>query len=362
MPKVHLTDVTAQRLKAETQTTYWDTTLPAFGLRVGRKRKTWVVMYGERRSRRTLGHYPAMSLAKAREEARKLLAFKPQYTSISFSAAVDLFIETLKQRTRTKTWKEAERHLRRHFLPKLAKRPLGDVKAPEVLSILDGLVSTPSEANHAFTAARQFFRWANSRGYCSGNPLAGARSPAKTTARERVLSDAELVKVWHAADPAKPFGRLVRLLIVMGQRRGETAALQPEWVAKQTITLPGAFTKNGRTHQFPIGPMAKELLVGLPFPHFQWHDEKQALDKASGVTDWTLHDLRRTFATKLAELRVTPHVIEKLLNHITGTISGVAAIYNRFHFMDEMREGIEKWETHLQTLVASTTEASRRAA
>lgn len=98
--------------------------------------------------------------------------------------------------------------------------------------------------------------------------------------------------------------------------------------------------------------MARELLVGLPFPHFQWHQEKLALDEAAGVFDWTLHDLRRTFATKLAELRVAPHIIEKLLNHITGTISGVAAIYNRHHFMDEMRAAVETWEARLTAIIA----------
>lgn len=356
MPKMHLTDVVVQRLKAEKQTTYWDTTLPAFGLRVGAKRKTWLVMYGGRRMRRTLGHYPSMSLAKAREEARKLLAFKPQYQPLTFAAAIDLFIEAQKHRTRPTTWRETERHLRRHFLPKLAKRHLGDVKGAEVLSTLDALLSTPSEANHAFTAVRQLFRWAQSRGYC-GNPLAGARPPARTKARERVLTDSELAKVWTAADPATPFGRFVRLLIVTGQRRGETHALRPEWIGKQTITLPGQATKNGRNHQFPIGAMARELLDSLPFPHFQWHQEKTALDQAAGVYDWTLHDLRRTFATKLAELRVPPHIIEKLLNHVTGTISGVAAIYNRHHFMDEMRVAVEAWEDRLGSIVHKPAKA-----
>jgi integrase len=347
--KVHLTDVVVQRLKAETQTTYWDASLPAFGLRVGRSRKTWVVMYGEHRARRTLGHYPTLSLAKAREEARKFLAFKPQFAPVSFAAAVDLFVETQKQRTRPRTWKEAERLLLRHFLPKLAKRPLGDVKTAEVLSVLDALLSTPSEANHAFTAVRQLFRWAASRGYCG--PLAGLRPPARIRPRERVLTDAEIVKVWDAANPAQPFGRFVRLLIVTGQRRGETTALQPEWIGRHTVTFPREVTKNGRNHQFPIGPMARDLLIGLPFPRFQWHDEKQALDKAAGVHNWTLHDLRRTFATNLARLRVAPHVVEKLLNHITGIISGVAGIYNRFQYEKECREAINLWEESLQTLL-----------
>ena len=128
-------------------------------------------------------------------------------------------------------------------------------------------------------------------------------------------------------------------------------------------------TKNGREHTFPIGPSCLSLLNGLLptkqgylFPartsspsatHFNgWSKSKAALDKLSGVKGYVLHDLRRTFASNLAALGVAPHVVEKLLNHASGQISGVAAIYNRYSFMPEMRDAVAKWETKLKTIIA----------
>ena len=131
--------------------------------------------------------------------------------------------------------------------------------------------------------------------------------------------------------------------------------------------MPAERTKNGRAHQIPLPPMSKAIIAALPklnetfaFPA-RGNDEqtfsgfskmKRRLDELSGVTGWTLHDLRRTTATKLAGLGVAPHVVEKLLNHTTGTLGGVAGIYNRFQYVAEMREALARWEMHVQALTA----------
>ena len=182
------------------------------------------------------------------------------------------------------------------------------------------------------------------------------------TSRTRVLSDDELKKVWIAAEQTDGhFGVIVRLLITTGQRRGEIAALQSSWIKDDTITLPAAITKNGREHCFPIGARAAQLLTthepqtGLFFlargsedrPFCGWSNSKEALDQLSGVKNWTLHDLRRTFATRLAEMGVAPHIIERLLNHVSGQISGVAATYNRASFMPEMAQAVRNYEAYL---------------
>jgi integrase len=387
MPTAHLTDITVQRLKFDgTQTTYYDATLPAFGVRIGRKTKTWLVMVGKSRQRKTLGYYPDLSLAKARAEARKLLAYRPRFTHISFEEALEVFLDLQSKRTRPKTLYEAKRVLNRHFLPKLAKRPLGDVQPSEVVSIIDAIISTPTEANRAFGAIRQFFRWAAARGY-SSNLLQGQRTPAKTPPRARVLSDAELKLIWEAcsrapsdelgheaslkgATPKLPahFATIVQLLILCGQRKGETAALQKSWIdlENKTITIPASVAKNGREHTVPICSTATNLLSrsvgasgylfparGNPNSSFNgWSKAKANLDKLSGVEGWTIHDLRRTFATRLAEMGVAPHVIERLLNHITGTISGIAAVYNRAKYVGEMRSAIEAWEARVQEILS----------
>jgi integrase len=432
MPSAHLTDISVQRLKFDgAQTTYYDATLPAFGVRIGRRTKTWLVMVGKNRQRKTLGYYPDLSLAKARSEARKLLAYRPRFTHISFEEGLEVFLDLQAKRTRPKTLYEAKRVLNRHFLPKLAKRPLGDVQAFEVVSILDAIISTPTEANRAFGAIRQFFRWAAARGYCS-NLLQGQRAPAKSTPRARVLSDAELQSIWRVCEqtgeqspqritfeegprektttlvagngaalalPRLPahFATIVKLLILTGQRRGEIAALKAEYISwlttngtiraigpdgaertlpatgsqsthenKCTITFPPSLTKNAREHTFPVGRFASTILStatssngsSFLFPSRTgsgcfngWSKAKEQLDKLSGVDGWTIHDLRRTFATRLAEMGIAPHVIERLLNHITGTISGISAVYNRAKYVEEMRSAIEAWDARVQEIL-----------
>jgi integrase len=166
------------------------------------------------------------------------------------------------------------------------------------------------------------------------------------------------------------------LLILTGQRRGEIAALKRAWVDHEKITLPAVLTKNGREHVLPIGARAQRVIRlagsgpgllfparGLPNTPFSgWSKSKKALDRISGVKDWTLHDLRRTFSSGLAALGTPLHVTEKLLNHVSGSISGVAAIYNRHTYMDEMRSAITAWETRLESLLATESTLNRPSA
>jgi len=185
----------------------------------------------------------------------------------------------------------------------------------------------------------------------------------KSVSRSRVLTDDELRRVWVAIDECGTFGAIVKLLILTGQRRGETAALQSSWIKIDAITLPKEITKNGREHTFPIGTMAASLLAerstsgGLFLARWRqtnfsgWSKSKAALDKLSGVSGWTLHDLRRTFATNLAALGTPIHVTERLLNHVSGTQSGIVAVYQRHSYMPEMRKAVEAWERHLHALV-----------
>jgi integrase len=179
-----------------------------------------------------------------------------------------------------------------------------------------------------------------------------------------------------------PFSHIVSLLILTGQRRGEIGALRRQWVnAKElTITLPDFITKNGLEHTFPyehgvaavlkrvpeqgdyLFPASRAHVRGKPTTTFNgWPKYKEEFNKRCGVSGWTLHDLRRTFATNLAALRVPPHIIERLLNHkfgsiqnqTDGTVSAVAEVYNRYAYMDEMREAVSKWESHLTSLLNS---------
>jgi len=378
MPTLHLTDIAVKHLKAPDtgQVTYWDDGLPGFGLRVSQGgAKSFTLVHGEKRERTTIGRYPVISLADARSTAKTLLAqrtlTKHRPPAISFSKAVDLFITThCNQRNRPSTKRETERLLRSHFIPYLGSKNLEDIITASVAKIVDGLLDRPSEANHAFTAVRTFFRWSIRRGYLRHSPCEAMQRPSKPNTRDRVLTARELQTIWKAAeDYGYPFGTIVQLLLLTGQRRNEVSALRWEYIDEKTrtITLPAALTKNHRGHTFPYGDMVQCILnpiaskEGYLFPARGTNEERsfngwsKSFASFSGslerVQPFTLHDLRRTFATNLAHLGVAPHIVERLLNHSSGTISGVAAIYNRFNYMDEMRDAIRLYERHLASLI-----------
>ena len=186
----------------------------------------------------------------------------------------------------------------------------------------------------------------------------------------------------HAREKETTFTSIVQLLLLTGQRRGEIASLQVGWIDfdSRTITLPSTVTKNKRQHTFPFGEMAEAILRRallraqqlrnesfededlddkglLLFPargkrraFDGWSKGKPNFDRGCPIDHWTLHDLRRTCATNLAALGVPVHVTEKLLNHVSGTTSGIVAVYQRHAYMDEMRDAIERWELHLRSL------------
>jgi integrase len=180
--------------------------------------------------------------------------------------------------------------------------------------------------------------------------MAALAAPTKPGVRDRTLSYDELKRIWKAAGELEDFGRMVRLCILTGQRRGEIAKIRPEWLAGDTLTIPKAIAKNHREHTLPLLPRAGELAKRAPFVIGNWGRKKNELDKLSETTGWVLHDLRRTFSTNLAQLQIAPHIIERILNHASGTISGVAATYNRYAYLAEMRAAMERYEQELARL------------
>lgn len=372
---MRLTDLAIQRLPPPDKgaTTHFDDTIPGFGVRVSSGgTKSFTLIHGKSRQRTAIGRYPIVSLQEARAEAKRILAERTlgKHTAPSkiASEVVRAFLDHVSRKNRPRTYRDYQRILNRHFLPPWKHERLDAISPRAVLDRLGKLKETPSEQNHAFAIFRIFFRWAVRNHYLDRSPMEAMQLPNRSTPRERVLSRDELKAVWKAS--AGTFGNIVKLLILTGQRRGEIAALRSEWInpTDRTITLPSSITKNRREHLFPFGDLAAELLSeteGYLFPaareHVRnnpttsfngWGKPKAALDKASGIYGWTLHDLRRTFATRLADLDVEPHIVERLLNHISGEISGVSAIYNRAKYLPQMRQAVEKWDQYLAALLA----------
>jgi integrase len=238
-----------------------------------------------------------------------------------------------------------------------------ELSKADVLKVLDGAVNagTPSAANHALAAVRKLFSWAVERGLVTANPCSGISRPAPAEKRERVLSMAELGAVWSATETASvPFSQIVRLLMLTAQRRGEVVGMQ--WselnLDAHTWSIPAKRTKSNRAQIVPLSQPVMLVISEIPrinedlvFPArgnggtttSGFSKMKRALDECCQVVGWTLHDLRRSAATHMASFGVAPHVIERVLNHTTGTLGGVAGIYNRFQYLPEMRIALELW-------------------
>jgi integrase len=347
------------------QVTYWDVGSP-LGLRVSQGgSKTFIVLIGSGK-RKTIGRYPTISLQQARDAARRIVAEKTlgivHKQSISFDDAVSLFLSSCQQRNKPRTVADYRAHIKRHF--KFGARRLSDITTDDISNIIDRLKATPTEQNHAHTTLSILLKWAVRRGYIERSPMERLQLPARLKPRSRILSDDELRAVYLAAN-SPVFGSIVRLCILLGQRRSEIGSLRWDWIDREarTIAFPAEVIKNNRVHVIPYERMAEEIFASIPvlsdhlFPGrdgnatFQgWSKSKHVLDLNSGVKEWTLHDLRRVFSTRVAAY-AQPHVLERILNHSAGQISGVARIYNQFQYMAEMREALQKWESHLSTIL-----------
>lgn len=374
LAKLHLTDIAVKNLKAQPrQRIYWDEALPCFGCRISQKgAKAWVICTGRERKVITIGRYPVLALKDARAAAKRLLA-QPNHSTFhspSFAEALDIFIAAKEQSNRPRTAIEYKRLLRRHFLPRLRNHPLNEISTQDIVAALDRLQSTPSEQRHALVVAKIFFRWCYSRAYIETTPCGRLQVSARAESRDRVLDHGEIAAIWHAAQiHGYPFGHIVKLLLLTGQRRNEITSLKWGYIdeASGTITLPASLTKNKREHTLPCGEMARAVIASVPAlgsvylfpargyqdrPYCGWSKGKRAFDRICPVAPWTLHDLRRTYASSLAALQTPPHVIERMLNHASGTISGVAAVYNKYAYMDEMRHYVSLYEAKLLSLIS----------
>ena len=378
---MRLTDITIRALKPPErgQRDYWDDALSGFGLRVSQGgTKTFILL--QNGNRRSLGRFPQISLAQARGDARKRLAhFELGHTlsAANFCDALDEYIEQhVHKNNKPSSAYEAERVLRRHFT--FGNKSLDDIQARDIMRVIDALL--PSAANHAFTQARAFFRWCMRRRYLSRNPLEHLVLPNKAVSRDRVLTDNELRLIWHAAQLFPfPFGIIVSLLILTGQRLGEVSTLRWEYIDldQRIVTLPAAIVKNNTQHVFPLSDMASDLIKtiensgGYLFPAksgggcYSGYNKskgrfeeacnaalaKELKDDSAALKHWTLHDLRRTFSTIHARIGTPPHVTEALLNHKTGTRSPIQRIYDRHTYLPEMRAAIANYEMHLTKIL-----------
>ena len=394
----NLTDLTIRSLAAPlgNRIEVWDSKIPGFGVRVSPiGTKTFVLFYhfNGRKIRQSLGRFPHIKLAEARAKAHAILGQVSDGTDprqhdthssnkLRFEHVVEEFIaKHCAVHNRKSTAKETARLLRVRFARQWAARDIRQIGRRDIVAILDDAMNsnTPSAANHAFSAVSKLFSWCVARGIIETNPCLGTSRPAPAKERSRVLLDEELSAIWHAADHVGfPMGPITELLILTGQRRGEVAGMRWQEIDfdRATWSIPSERTKNKRPHTIPLAPFAIAIIRALPrindrlvFPARGSETEivsgysklKPKLEALANVNDWTLHDLRRTAATGLARLGVAPHVVERILNHTSGTFAGVAGVYNRFGYLDEMRAALEVWERHVSSVIDKGFASTRSA-
>jgi integrase len=346
-------------------TIFYDDTLAGFGVRVSEGgTKSFVLTHGPRRKRETIGRVGIISIQDARAEAKRRLAEytlgKKAIKPIRWEDAVEEYLVEVRPHLKPRTYDDYEYYLG-HYL-RYGQTKLTALSPSEIRETIERLSNTPAVKHRVFGVLRAFLGWAYRAHYVDHSPLARMKAPPPSRSRERILNDIEIKAIWRALDD-DIYGRIVKLLLLTGQRRGEIAALAGSMIGTDTITLPSENTKNGRQHVIPLGTMAASVLGrerlprtlyfparGKTTPFNGFSKAKYELDERCGVSDWTLHDLRRTFASGLASLGVPLHVIERLLNHVSGSFGGIVGVYQRYNFQPEMRDAITKWERYLGEL------------
>lgn len=386
MPKTVERNLTDNILRAaqanDARYDLYDAQVRGLGVRVGTSgSKSWFVMtrVEGRMTRRTIGHYPQTVLKEARIRGAEELA-KMARGETEAPAKRQFFYEVYREwlqrdQGSNRTVSQVHSAMELHVLPNLGQRRLDSIKKLDVLKIIDGIRDRGAavQANRVLAFLRRFFNWCLERDYLDKTPTAGIVKPTKEVARDRVLSPDEIARTFKAADTlGYPFGPFVKLLVLTGQRRDEVAGMSWDeiYLPEKVWVLPASRSKNGKAHTVHLSESALRVLgsvpriegsdlvfpatrvrrkepdgtAPLPRPISGFSVTKRRLDEASGVTGWTLHDLRRSFATHCTEkLGLSPVVVDKILNHQSGAVRGVAAVYQRGQYLEDRRLAMEAW-------------------
>jgi integrase len=357
--------------------TVWDAKLPGFGARRQTKCVSYFVKYRLAGVQKfaTLGRYPGpITLDEARKKAKAILgqaangidSVAPKGDSVG--AVIDEYLAYAAKSLRPESLRHTQAYLRGHW-SMLHRLPIVAVKRRDVARGLAEIEQAHSSivAARARTALSALFSYAIRQGHeLQSNPVVGTSRPATNGDRTRVLSEIEIAAVWRACDDSD-FGRIIRLLILTGQRRNEIGMLR--WSEVETtekgsfIRLPPSRTKNNREHIVPLSPLAATMLpprlegrdwvFGNGSGFSGYSNPKAVLDERSGVRSWVIHDCRRSFATLMGEkLGVLPHIIEAVLNHQSGTKAGIVGVYQRSRYLEECRAALSAWAEYIERLTS----------
>jgi integrase len=366
-----------------TDVVYWDSTLTGFGYRLRQHadgiRGSYVVQYrrGGKSRRYLVGSAAKLTAAEARAEAKRILSrvtlgADPQeerklerQPATAMRVLAEDYIRS-KSGLRPSSMREVARYLRGPYFRSLHGHAVADITRRDIAEALTAIErkGRPVAAKQARTTLGGFFQWCMRQGLTDTNPVVGTGTEHRPESRNRVLTDAELATVWRATQE-DDFGKIVRLLILLGSRRGEIGGMA--WseldIEARTWTLPAVRSKNHRELKLPLLGMAFDIIKSVPrlvgrdqlFGHragtgFEnWFDAKRRL--RDGIAKWNLHDIRRTVATRMGDIGILPHVIEAALNHASGSKAGVAGIYNKSPYEAQVKAALALWESHIAAII-----------
>lgn len=412
--KIVFTDTMIKKLKPE-EREYRKSEGNGFTIRVMPTGfKSWLYLYvidGKRRCM-NLGQYPEVSLEAARdkfETARKLVKNEVDPLTVAEVAqeerskaptVTELFADYMKRHAklnkRESSWREDERLFKVNVEPSWGKRKAADIKKRDCIALLDGYADRPALCHNVMKLTRKMFNFAVEKDILEHTPFTGVKVPVELESRERILSESEITKLWTTELPKAAISdevkRIIKLLLLTGQRVSEVCGITPAEIDGRWWTLPSARTKNGQTHRVYLTDTAIELLStpinGYYFlspvtktdaegnPIYNHIDENAVAyavrknlkdyqprrpikgekvcmvqvpeEKKMELAHFTPHDLRRTFSTFLAQLEFSDEVIDAVTNHKK---QGVVRIYNRYKYDKEKQQALQSWEQMLISII-----------
>jgi len=359
--------------------------VPGFGVKVTPKgRKVFLVMYrvsgaGSRLRKYTIGPYGRVTLPMARAQAQKIFAARvdgrdpaEEKKQSRRRLVVDRFDDLVETYVREhvvgiRTEQKITNLLRRDVVSHWGTTSVHEIKKRHVIDLVREVsLRSPHAGYRLLKTLKTFFRWCVGRAVIELSPAEGVPSYWREVSRDRVLTDQELAAMILAARRVPgPYGGIVESLALTGQRREEVAQLEWDEIdeVERIWNIPATRTKNARAHIVHLSEPAWAMIKRRPRHsryviatsrgnYFQaFAQGKRALDELCGVAGWRLHDLRRTVVSGMARLGVPPHIADKILNHQSGTISGVAAVYQRHEFLAERKEALDRWGAHVTEII-----------
>lgn len=391
---MNLTQKAVDDLALDTDRVIWDKGTPGLGLRVQSRKKSWIVRYrvaGAQRQKSLPGN---LSLKKARAQAGEIRAGATRGADIieegraeaearkreaeaakarQLGPIIEKYLAAAPQRLRPASLKVARIYLegsKDHLRWQLLKdRPADELTRREVLGVLENWSGkvTAAQMLHHLSAC---LSWAVEKDLIDRNCVIGIKPPVEKVSRERVLTDDEIRQLWAATTATggdtimDRYAKVLRVLLLTGQRRGEVGGMcRTELdLDRQVWRLPSERTKNALPHDVPLSQQVLEIIQAPELTAADhlfgrngfnaWHWAKRQLDAHLPLAPWTVHDLRRTVVTGMAEIGIAPHIVEAIVNHVSGHKGGVAGVYNRAKYSQEKRAALQRWADHVERLVA----------